>query len=78
MSVRRIHTLYPAKIKFECDRLLFLDAYAGYHQIKMAVEDEEKTAFITPRGIHCYTCMPIGLKNAGATFQRAVECGFCS
>nr|GEU42363.1 reverse transcriptase domain-containing protein [Tanacetum cinerariifolium] len=29
----------------------FLDAYKGYHQIKMAEEDEEKTAFITSQGI---------------------------
>ncbi|GJX82136.1 reverse transcriptase domain-containing protein [Tanacetum coccineum] len=35
---------------FKC----FLDAYKGYHQIKMAEEDEEKTAFITSQGIFCY------------------------
>ena len=44
----------------ECARLSFLDAYAGYRQIKMAVEDEEKTAFITPCGTYCYICMPFG------------------
>ena len=37
-----------------CDRLCFLDAYSGYHQIKMAVKDQEKTAFITPFGAFCY------------------------
>nr|GEW81893.1 reverse transcriptase domain-containing protein [Tanacetum cinerariifolium] len=47
----------------------FLDAYKGYHQIKMAEEDEEKTAFITSQGIFCYSKMPFGLKNAGATYQ---------
>ena len=46
-----------------CDLLCFLDAFSGYHQIKMAKEDEEKTAFLTPCSVYCYTCMPFGLKN---------------
>nr|GEV92558.1 reverse transcriptase domain-containing protein [Tanacetum cinerariifolium] len=53
-----------------------LDAYKGYHQIKMAEEDEEKTAFITSQGILCYSKMPFGLKNAGATYQRLVDKDF--
>ena len=52
-----------------CELLCFLDAYSGYHQIKMARGDQEKTAFMTPFGIFCYTSMPFGLKNAGATYQ---------
>ncbi|GJT61324.1 reverse transcriptase domain-containing protein [Tanacetum coccineum] len=57
---------------FKC----FLDAYKGYHQIKMAKEDEEKTAFTTSQGIFCYSKMPFGLKNAGATYQRLVDKAF--
>ncbi|GKC67331.1 reverse transcriptase domain-containing protein [Tanacetum coccineum] len=62
----------PCGYPFKC----FLDAYKGYHQIKMAEEDEEKTAFITSQGIFCYTKMPFGLKNAGATYQRLVDRAF--
>jgi Reverse transcriptase (RNA-dependent DNA polymerase) len=50
----------------------FMDGYAGYNQIKMAAEDEKHTAFRTLIGIYCYTVMPFGLKNAGATYQRAM------
>ncbi|GJX19691.1 reverse transcriptase domain-containing protein [Tanacetum coccineum] len=58
--------------KYKC----FLDAYKGYHQIQMAKEDEEKTAFYTEQGTYCYTKMPFGLKNAGATYQRLVDSTF--
>src|SRR3954471_1565098 len=39
----------------------------------MALEDQEKTASITPFGIFCYTSMPFGLKNAGSTYQQTVQ-----
>ncbi|XP_077248956.1 uncharacterized protein LOC143888427 [Tasmannia lanceolata] len=51
--------------------LSFMDGFSGYNQIKMAPEDMIKTAFITEWGTYCYKVMPFGLKNAGATYQRA-------
>lgn len=50
------------------ERLCFLDAYLGYHQIRMNEQDEIKMCFITPFGCFCYITMPFGLKNAGATY----------
>jgi hypothetical protein len=59
-----------------CDLLYFLDYYSGYHQIAIKEEDQEKTAFITPFGAYCYTTMSFGLKNTGATYQRAIQSCF--
>jgi hypothetical protein len=56
-----------------CELLSFLDAYSGYHQISLAVDDEEKTTFITSFEIFCYTKMAFGLKNGGATYQKCVH-----
>ena len=55
------------------DSLCFLDAYSGYHQIKMAEKDQDATAFITPYGPFCFNTMPFRLKNAGATYQRKIQ-----
>ena len=48
----------------------FLDAFQGYHQIPLALDDQEKTTFITPIGNYHYKVMPFGLKNARSTYQR--------
>ena len=56
-----------------CDLLSFLDCYSGYHQISLKEDDQIKTSFITPFGVYCYTTMFFGLKNAGATYQRAIQ-----
>ena len=51
-------------------QISFLDAFQGYHQIPLALDDQEKTAFVTPIGNYHYKVMPFGLKNAGSTYQR--------
>ena len=51
-------------------RMSFLDAFQGYHQIALAVDDQEKTAFVTLIENYHYKVMPFGLKNIGATYQR--------
>jgi hypothetical protein len=53
--------------------LCFLDCYSGYHQIALKVSDQDKTVFIRPHDIYCYTAMTFDLKNAGATYQKAIQ-----
>ena len=48
----------------------FLDAFQGYHQIALAANDQEKTAFLTPVGNYHYKVMPFDLKNARSIYQR--------
>ena len=48
----------------------FLDAFQGYHQMPLALDDQEKTASVTPVGNYHYKVMPFGLKNAESTYQR--------
>jgi hypothetical protein len=56
-----------------CELLCFLDAYSGYHQIKMKESDQLATSFITPFGMYCYVTMSFGLRNTGATYQRCMQ-----
>ena len=46
----------------------FLDGFSGYNQIRMALGDREKTAFITEWGAYVSEVMTFGLKSAQATF----------
>src|SRR6185312_3003350 len=59
-----------------CVLLSFLDCYSGYHQIALKEEDQIKTVFITPFGAYAYKTMSFGLKNVGATYQRAIQLCF--
>ncbi|XP_073121062.1 uncharacterized protein [Henckelia pumila] len=56
-----------------CELLSFIDAYQGYHQILLALEDQDKVSFVTSGGTFCYVVMSFGLKNAGATYQRMMD-----
>jgi hypothetical protein len=55
--------------------LSFMDGNASYNQIFMAPEDIHKTTFRVPGavGLFEYVVMTFGLKNAGATYQRAMN-----
>ena len=55
------------------ERMSFMDGFLGYNQIKLCPEDKKHTSFQTPLGVYCYTVMPFGLKNAGATYQCAMS-----
>ena len=64
----RIDQLVDATVSHH--RINFLDAFQGYHQIPLALEDQEKTVFVTPIGNYHYKVMHFGLKNARSTYQR--------
>lgn len=67
----RIDQLVDATVIHEL--LSFIDAYSGYNRIPMYGSDEDHSAFLTDRGLYCYTIMPFSLKNAGSTYQRLVD-----
>lgn len=64
----KVDSLGDAKVFFTS-----LDCTAGFWQVSLQNEDQEKTAFTTHNGILNWTTMPFGLTNAPATFQRALD-----
>ena len=55
--------------------LSMMDGHSGYNQIFITEEDVHKTAFRCPGSIGTFEwiVMSFGLKNAGATYQRAMN-----
>ena len=53
-------------------RMSFLDAFEGYHQIALVLDDQERIAFVTSIRKYHYKVMPFGLKNAGATYKKMI------
>ena len=49
------------------------DLRSGFHQVALAPEDADKTAFITRRGMFKFRTMPFGLCNAVVAFQRLMD-----
>ena len=50
-----------------------IDLNSGYWQIGVRPGDKEKLTFICPMGLYTWNRMPFGAKNAGATFQYAMD-----
>ena len=50
-----------------------LDCNSGYWQLPVAEEDQDKTTFTCHAGTYKFLRLPFGLRNAPATFQRAMD-----
>jgi Reverse transcriptase (RNA-dependent DNA polymerase) len=71
---------YPLPRMDECidslgDAVVFtiLDCNSGYWQIPVHPGDRDKTTFTSHYGTYRFLWLPFGLRNAPATFQRAID-----
>lgn len=69
---------YVLQMVVSSSRMYLLYGYSGYNQIFIHHDDQANTKFTTPWGIFIYAKMPFGLKNAGATFQQAMDVAFAN
>jgi hypothetical protein len=53
-----------------------MDGFSGYNQINIVPVDQHKTYFYLSLGHFRLSKLPFGLKNVGATFQRAMSYAF--
>lgn len=56
-----------------CKLLSMIDAYQGYHHVKIDPSDVPKASFGVCDGTFGFQSMPFGLKNAWATYQRMMD-----
>lgn len=80
LNAMTVPDTYPLPRMDECidslgDAVIFttLDCNSGYWQIPVQPEDQDKTTFTSHYGTYRFLRLPFGLRNAPATFQRAID-----
>ena len=66
----RIDQLVDTTVSYP--QMSFLDTFQRYHQIPLALDNQEKTSFVIPIGNYHYKVMPFDLKNIRSTYQRMI------
>ena len=55
----------------DAEYFILMDAYSGYHQVKLAEESAQKTAFFAPGAWkYIWVVMPFGLRNTSGVFTQ--------